>query len=176
MTNRSQYMHSPNPNNGLSTEDQLAISQTLLPPIALLSTHLSYLRATLAQTSVTMLYRRIALRLAEHILQRQILYRGNVTLQEGKTILAECELWVETCQAALGGAIGGGRNRVEAPWLKLLEAGRLIGAEGQTWDTAVEITFGVKNEEEWETSMVDLIGFSEISREEVGRLLRRRHN
>ncbi|KAJ7823548.1 TIP-1 family-domain-containing protein [Mycena olivaceomarginata] len=60
---------------------------------------------------MTALYRRIAARLAEHILQRQILYRGHITALEGR----------RSRGAGLGGALIGGRNRVEAPWLVGLE-------------------------------------------------------
>ncbi|KAK0456418.1 TIP-1 family-domain-containing protein [Armillaria borealis] len=163
----------PNP-NAESGQDEVAVSQTLLAPIALLSTHLSYIRATLPQSTVTLLYRRIASRLSEHIMQRQILYRGNVTVREAREAHAEGELWVETSQGGLAGALGGGRNRVEAPWSKLLEAGRLIAAEGPAWDKAVDFTFGAKSADEWDAAMVEITGFSELSREEVGRILRRR--
>ncbi|KAK0233270.1 TIP-1 family-domain-containing protein [Armillaria fumosa] len=164
---------SPNP-NAEPEQDEIAVSQTLLAPIALLSTHLSYIRATLPQSTVTLLYRRIASRLSEHIMQRQILYRGNITVREAREAQVECELWVKTSQGGLVGALGGGRNRVEAPWSKLLEAGRLIAAEGPAWDKAVDFTFGAKSADEWDAAMVEITGFSELSREEVGRILRRR--
>ncbi|KAF8993873.1 RINT-1 family protein [Hymenopellis radicata] len=165
----SAMISNPNP------DAHIAVSQTLLAPIALLSTHLAYIRSTVPVTSLTSLYRRIATRLSEHIMQRQILYRGNVSLTEAKYIHAECELWVETSHGALAGALGGGRNRVESPWSKLLEAGRLIAAEGDSWTKAVDSTFGTAvSEGDWETHIVDVTGYSELSREEVGRILRRR--
>lgn len=155
--------------------DEIAVSQTLLAPIALLSTHLSYLRATLHLASVNTLYRRIAGRLSEHIMQRQITYRGNVSLAEAKQIHAECELWVDTSSGALAGALGGGRSRVEGPWAKLLEAGRLIDLEGEGWDRAIHSTFSPTTPpEEWESVIMELSGFSELSRDDVGRILRRR--
>ncbi|EEB99355.1 hypothetical protein MPER_00980, partial [Moniliophthora perniciosa FA553] len=147
---------------------------TLLGPLALLSAHLTYIKATLSKATVTALYRRIASRLAEHILQRQILYRGEITLAQGKMVLAEGELWVETCQTSLAGVLGGGRKRVEAPWFKLLQAGRVVAAEGEMWDHISEATFGGKSEEEWEHVMIDMTGGVEMNREEVGRILRRR--
>ncbi|KAJ7124750.1 TIP-1 family-domain-containing protein [Mycena crocata] len=162
---------SPNPNQVL---DDMALSQTLLGPISLLSAHLTYLRTTLPQTIMTVLYRRIAARLAEHILQRQILYRGHFNGQDGKLIHAECELWVETCHSGLGGALSGGRNRVEAPWLKLLQAGRLVGLEGKSWESVGRLTFGTQGQEEWEEFMVEVTGASEISREQVQRILKSR--
>ncbi|KAK7468575.1 hypothetical protein VKT23_003079 [Stygiomarasmius scandens] len=158
------------------TPEEVVVSQTLLAPIALLSTHLSYLKETLPQHVVTVLYRRIASRLSEHILQRQILYRGAVTLEQGKGILVECELWVETCHLGLGGALGGGRARVEAPWLKLLQAARLIASEGEGKDRISDATFGATSQDDWEAVIVNTIGICEISREEVGRILRRRQS
>ncbi|KAF9065415.1 TIP-1 family-domain-containing protein [Rhodocollybia butyracea] len=155
-------------------QDDFTLSQTLLAPIALLSTHLTYMRATLSQKTLTPLYRRIASRLAEHLLQRQILYRGSFTTMEGKVIYAECEIWVETCRAVLLQVFGGSRNRVEAPWLRLIEAGRLVGAEDELRDKIVTATFGSTDEEEWEGVMVQVVGSGELSREEVGRILRRR--
>ncbi|KAF7340034.1 hypothetical protein MVEN_01921300 [Mycena venus] len=164
---------SSNPNRQTAADD-LALSQTLLGPISLLSTHLTYLRDTLPQTVMTALYRRIAARLAEHILQRQILYRGHISGLEGRAIHAECELWVETCQAGLGGALSGGRNRVEAPWLKLLQAGRLVGLEGDVWDKVGRVTFGTQDQTEWEDLMLEITGSSELPREEVQRILKSR--
>ncbi|KAJ7785875.1 TIP-1 family-domain-containing protein [Mycena metata] len=165
---------SPNPNRHAAADDDLSLSQTLLGPISLLSTHLTYLRTTLPQTVMTALYRRIAARLAEHLLQRQILYRGHISPVEGRAIHAECELWVETCQAGLGGALSGGRNRVEAPWLKLVQAGRLIDLEGGTWEKVQRGTFGTQNQEAWADLMLEVTGSSEIPREEVQRILKNR--
>ncbi|KAJ7630533.1 TIP-1 family-domain-containing protein [Roridomyces roridus] len=165
---------SPNPNQ--HAEDDIAVSQTLLGPISLLSTHLAYLRTTLPQTIMTSLYRRVAGRLAEHILQRQILYRGQISALEGKTIHVECELWVETCQSALGGALSGGKNRVEAPWLKLLQAGRLVGLEGDAWENVEDDTFGTRGQEEWEDLMLEVTGASEIPRAEVQRIMKSRED
>ncbi|KAJ7071449.1 RINT-1 family protein [Mycena amicta] len=149
-----------------------ATTSPSLGPISLLSTHLTYLRTTLPQNTMTAIYRRIASRLAEHILQRQILYRGQISRQDGKSIHAECELWVETCQTGLGGALGGGRVRVERPWLRLLQAGRLLGLEGDSWNTARDGTFGARGADEWEELMLDLCGASELTREEVHRIIK----
>ncbi|KAJ7225939.1 RINT-1 family protein [Mycena pura] len=164
---------SPDPNRPPALD--IALSQTLLGPISLLSTHLTYLCTTLPQTTMTALYRRIAARLAEHILQRQILYRGHISRQECKPIHAECELWVETCQTELGGALSGGRARVEAPWLKLLQAGRLIDLEGDGWDKVRASMFGTQRDE-WEDIMVEVTGASELPREDVQRILRNRND
>ena len=93
-------------------------------------------------------------------------------------VRAEAELWVETCLAAVGNAApaagGMGKQRVEAPWAKLLQVGRLVGAESEVWDGAVSATFGTTEEAEWEQTMLELTGVSELSREDVSKLLRRR--
>ncbi|KAF5356120.1 hypothetical protein D9756_004054 [Leucocoprinus leucothites] len=169
---------SPDPNlsEDPSTPEAPLISQTLLAPLTLFSTHLAYLLSTLSQTSFTALYRRISANLAEHILHRQILFRGTFGVPEGRTILAECELFVETCNGALAGAGGlpGGKARVEAPWGKLLQAGRLVALEGDVWDKIVNVTFGVSSQEDWEEVMRSVTGYSELSRDSVGNVLRRR--
>lgn len=165
-----------NPSSDTNSPEAPLISQTLLAPLTLLSTYLSFLLSTLSQTSFTALYRRIATHLAEHILHRQILFRGTFDVSEGRRILAECELWVETCQGAVSGGghggLPGGRGRVEAPWGKLLQAGRLVGLEGDVWEKIVDSTFGVSTQAEWEEMMRNTTGFSELSREVVGRILR----
>ena len=100
------------------------------------------------------------------------MYRGRsrMTLQEAKTVLAEAELWVETCRVALKEE----RGRVEAPWRPFLQAARLLAAEGDAWDTVVNATFGMASDGEWEEVMLDSVGLSEFPREEVQGILRRR--
>lgn len=152
------------------------MSPSLLMPIALLSSHLKFLRSALPETTFTTLYRRVATRISEHILQRQIQYRGRhrLTLVQGKTIGAECELWVETCQSALSGSSS--RARVGAPWLRLLEAGRLVAAEGEVWHKLVNGTFGTTEDGEWETLVENALGLCEIERMEVSQILRTRED
>lgn len=154
--------------------DDITVSTTLLMPIALLSSQLSFLRSALPQTVVTNIYRSIASRLSEHIFHRQILYGGRhrLTLAEGKNIVAECELWMETCQAALSGSSN--RARVEAPWSRLLEGARLVAAEGEVWDNLVDGTFGTGDDEEWEALVEEMVGICEISREHVAQVLQSR--
>lgn len=154
-----------------SPEDGISLAPTLLRPIALLSTHLSFIQSVLPQATTVNLYRRIASHIASHVLQRAIFYRGRarVSPQEGKTILAESELWVETCRVALG---RGERARIEGPWRRLLQASRLVGLEGQAWQTAVDVTLGVTGDAEWEDAMIQAVGFAELTREETEQILR----
>jgi hypothetical protein len=156
--------------------DDFTLPQSLLVPVALLSSHLTFLRTVLSPATLTALYRRITSRLAEYILQRQIKHRGRFSAREGKLFCAEYELWVASCDTALGGALGGGRARVEAPWAKLLQVGSLVGAEGGPWSTLLDATFGVQSDDEWEEMLTQMLGSIELEREEVAQLLRRRED
>ncbi|TFY64757.1 hypothetical protein EVG20_g5839, partial [Dentipellis fragilis] len=104
----------------------IALPPALLSALAVLSAHLSFLVRTLPQSTALALYRQIAARLATHILQRAVFYRGHQRLSaaEGRVLQGECELWVETSRQALGSAGAGSKGRVEGPWRRLLEAGR----------------------------------------------------
>ena len=141
--------------------------------MALLSSHLTFLQSTVPQATVTSLYRQIASRLSTHILQREITFRGRnrISPTVGKMIMAECELWAETCRLALSRA---GATRAEAPWRTLLQAGRLVGIDGDQLQKVSAATFGATQDHDWERVLIEVIGLSELSREEVGQVLHSR--
>lgn len=110
-----------------------------------------------------------------HILQRAILYRRphEVTEAERKALQRESELWVETCRLALPGA----GERVEVPWRRLVEAGRVLGADDEVWARILKVTFDDNvGAEEWETRVAELIDGTELSREETRMISRTRED
>jgi len=167
--------HNSQPSSATSADSlDMAVSQTLLVPITALSTHLGALKGVVPRTIMTALYRRIAKRIADFIFHQQIMYRGSFSLFEGRVIYSEVELWVETCCAAAEQALGGGRQRVQAPWTKTLQAARLVSFDGDEWEKVKDLTFGAKGDTQWEDGLADLLGSPELDRDEVGTLLRRR--
>ncbi|KAF7792494.1 hypothetical protein EIP86_003535 [Pleurotus ostreatoroseus] len=157
------------PEQSSSTDEAVALPSTLLAPFALLSSQLTLLQSTLPQTTVRSLYTRTASHLAQHILQRAIMYRGRARISpaEGRALRAECELWAETSRVALARMAG----RSEAPWRPLLQAARVVGAQGEEWTRVVDATLGPTTDEEWERVMVDVVGFAELGREEVSQVI-----
>ena len=125
------------------------------------------------------LYRKITARISNGILQRMIVQRGpgGISVKEGRAIATECELWLETSKAALSCGGGGGRvvaRLVEGPWKRLVEAGRLLALQGSEWDRVRALTFGTSRDEDWEQGILEIVGFSELRRDEVQTVLRTR--
>lgn len=161
-----------------SESNDIEIASTLLTPISLLSSHIAFIQSVLPAKTLADLYRRVATRLSAHILQRMIMYRGQgrIGAAEARTIMSECELWLETCRIALS---QGGRRQgklVEGPWRRLVEAGRLLGAQGEDWKKIRELTFGRSEDEEWEQGILAIVGMSELTRDEVGTVLKTRED
>jgi RAD50-interacting protein 1 len=155
-------------------QTDLFISPTLLPALSILSSHLKALHRILPRASMNSVYRRIGSHLNTHILQRSILYRRphEVTDVERKALQRESELWVETCRLALPGS----GERVEVPWRRLAQAGRVLGADDEVWMQILKLSFEDVNVEEWETRVADLVGGTELSREEIRMIARTRED
>ncbi|KAF8446227.1 TIP-1 family-domain-containing protein [Boletus edulis BED1] len=158
----------------------VAVSSTLLPAVALLSSHLAFLRNTLPASVVTRLYRRTASRISEHVLQRQVLFRpgltrgaarNGLTRTQARVVQAECELWAETSQVAMNTS----RARIEKPWSRLLAAGRLLGADLQQHEKLLDAIFGGKSDG-WEELLdnVTALGSGGLGMDEVKTVLRLR--
>ncbi|KAF8559367.1 RINT-1 family protein [Imleria badia] len=156
---------------------EAAVPSTLLPAVALLSSHLAFLRSTLPASVVTRIYRRTASRISEHVLQRQVLFRPGLTRSSGLTrtqarvVQAECELWAETSQVAMNTS----RGRIEKPWSRLLAAGRLLGADLQKHERLLDALFGGRSDG-WEELLdnVTELGSGGLGMDEVKTVLRLR--
>ena len=156
------------------THSDIFISPALLPALSILSSHLTALHRTLPRANMNTIYRRIGSHLNTHILQRAILYRrpGEVTDVERKSLQRESELWVETCRLALPGAGG----RVEVPWRRLVQAGRVLGANDEVWTRILKVSFDDVRMEEWENRISELIDGADLSREEIRMIARTRED
>ncbi|KAH9050479.1 TIP-1 family-domain-containing protein [Lactarius hengduanensis] len=149
----------------------IAISPTLLPALSALSSHLSLLRRTLPRAPTSSIYRRIGSHLCTHVLQRAILYRRarEITDDERRVLQRESELWVETCRIALPDA----GERVEVPWRRLVQAGRILGANDEAWEQILGVSFDNLGQE-WGPRITGLIDGADLTREEVRMIARAR--
>ena len=157
---------------------EIEIPSTLMAPVSLFSSFLAYFRSSLSSRMFADLYRKTAARISDVILHRMILNGGpgKISVKEGKSIATECELWVETSRAALSGG-GGGRGitrLVEGPWKRLVEAGRLLALQGSERDRVKALTYGTARDEDWEQGILEVVGFSDLRRDEVQTVLRTR--
>ena len=151
----------------------ISISPTLIPALSALSSHLSLLRRTLPHAPTSSIYRRICSHLCTHILQRAILYRRarEITSDERRILQRESELWVETCRIALPDA----GERVEVPWRRLVQAGRILGANDELWEQILRLSFDDQNlDQEWGPLITELVDGADLSREEVRMIARTR--
>lgn len=148
-----------------------------MSPVSLLSSYLTYFQSSLSTRVLADLYRKIAGRVSNVILEKMILQRGigMIGLKEGKAVMTECEVWVETSRAALSGGGGRGVSRlVEAPWRRLVQAGRLLALQGPERDRIKDLTFGTTTDEDWERGILEVMGFSELRRDDAQVVLRTR--
>ncbi|KAI0308040.1 TIP-1 family-domain-containing protein [Multifurca ochricompacta] len=152
-----------NQGSGSSHPSDISISPTLLPALSVLSSHLSALRRTVPRATTSSIYRR-----------RAILYRRprEVTDAERKALQREGELWVETCRLVLPEA----GERVEVPWRRLLQAGRILGADDEDWAQILKVSFDDLGQEDWELKVTELIYGAELTREEVRMIARTRED
>ena len=167
------------PSTGSQRDYEIEIPSTLMVPVSLFSSYLVYFQSSLSTRMLSDLYRKITARISNAVLQKMIFQRGpgRVSAKEGRAIATECELWLQTCRAALSGGGGGGRavgRLIEAPWRRLVEAGRLLALQGSEWDRIKALTFGTTGDDDWEQGILDVVGFSELRRDEVQTILRTR--
>lgn len=167
----SQFLLSLSSNS--APHSDITISPTLLPALSALSSHLSFLRRTLPRAPTSSIYRHIGSHLCTHILQRAILYRRarEITSVERRVLQREGELWVETCRLALPDA----GEHVEVPWRRLVQAGRILGANDEVWEQILEVSFD-DGGQEWGPRITELIDGADLSREEVRMIVRTRED
>jgi len=161
---------------------EIEIPSSLMAPVSLFSSYLTYFQSSLSARMSADLYRKITTRISNAILHKMIVQRGpgRIGVKEGRAIATECELWLETSRVGLsggGGGGGGGRSvarLVEGPWKRLVEAGRLLALQGSEWDRVKALTFGTAGDEDWEQGILEIVGFSELRRDEVQTVLHTR--
>lgn len=172
-----QYDEEP-PIESQQRDYEIEIPSTLMVPVSLFSSYLVYFQSSLSTRMLSDLYRKIAARISSVVLHRMVFQRGlgSVSVKEGRAIATECELWLETSRAALSGGGGsGGRGvgrLVEGPWRRLVEVGRLLALQGSELDRIKALTFGTTGDDDWEQGILEVVGFSELRRDEVQTVLR----
>ena len=84
-----------------------------------------------------------------------------MTSRDGRVVLEEANLWVEASRLALSGSV----RRVDRPWARLLEAGRLLSLEGEAFTQVVNaVRLGRDDECK---KIMDELGVNGLSQGEV---------
>ncbi|KAG8953229.1 hypothetical protein FRC04_002639 [Tulasnella sp. 424] len=168
----SQYEKTESENVGES--NALSIPATLVSPVSLLSSEISFLAQTLPTAEVTGMYRRVATSLATHIIQRSVSHRGKAqfTPAEGQAFKDECATLVETCRMALSRGGAALAKRADLPWQSLTDVAAIVGVPETEFDKVVVAAFD-RDDTEFEQAMKE-IGVRALSRIDVQNFLRAR--
>ncbi|KAL7410048.1 TIP-1 family-domain-containing protein [Mrakia frigida] len=171
------------------SEDQPTLPPTLLTPLTILSTHLTYLSTLLPPSTYVSatLYRSIVSHLSYHIIQRAV-KAGWSKFSEvgGKEFESEVQAWIESSRIGLRSATaakgaGRGGKGVERPWRKMREMGTLVGLpaaekgdgeEGMRFREVVELMQDGGEEDEKKVRKV--LDVKELTRAEILEVLKRR--
>lgn len=167
-----QYDKTGSENVGES--NALSIPATLVSPISLLSSEISFLAQTLPTAEVTGLYRKVATSLATYIIQRSVSHRGKAqfTPTEGQAFKDECSTWVETCRMALSSGGVALAKRADPPWQRLTDVAAVVGVPEADFEKVVAGVFD-QDDAEFEQAMKE-IGVRALSRMDVQNFLRAR--
>ncbi|KAG8971230.1 hypothetical protein FRB90_010563 [Tulasnella sp. 427] len=168
----SQYDKTEHEDAGES--NALSIPATLVSPISLLSSEISFLAQTLPTAEVTGLYRRVASSLASHIIQRSVSHRGKGQFSpaEGQAFKDECGTWVETSRMALARGGAALAKRADLPWQSLTDVAAVVGVPESEFEKVVAAAFD-HGDSEFEVVMKQ-IGVRALSRADVQNFLRAR--
>ncbi|KAG9013900.1 hypothetical protein FRB93_000281 [Tulasnella sp. JGI-2019a] len=156
----------------------LSMPATLVAPISLLSSCLTFLSQSVPEATTTALYRRIAAIVTQNIIQRVIVGRGRHQFSpaDGYAFKDECGMWVEASRMALFG--GSARDdprlakRVEHPWQELTNVATIVGWPEKTLVDIVNATLDGEDAD-FEKAMIE-IGVRGLSRDNARGLLRSR--
>lgn len=169
---QSQYEKTESENADES--NALSIPATLVSPVSLLSSEISFLAQTLPTAEVTGMYRRVATSLATHIIQRSVSHRGKAqfTPAEGQAFKDECATLVETCRMALSSGGAALAKRADLPWQSLTDVAAIVGVPETEFDKVVAAAFD-RDDTEFEQAMKEF-GVQALSRTDVQNFLRAR--
>ncbi|CED85107.1 ER to golgi transport protein/RAD50-interacting protein 1 [Phaffia rhodozyma] len=176
-----------------ASDDPLSLPPTLIGPLRILSTHLTYLSTRLPPTTLSSIYRRVVSHLTTHLTHRTI-FGGwsKFTCLGGRALRRELDGWIDTSKAALGGKV----KRPEGPWRRLTDIARVLSipsdegndadadadeddgfAEEITGKDGERITLSVVKDtlaRESDEGLRDRLGLVELDKREVIEVLRRR--
>ena len=122
----------------------------------------------LPPSSVSIFYRQIASGLSAYILSRTFKQRsrGKLVEQNGQTLEAEAQLWLQCCRQAVGKVV----RRVDIPWRSLMEAAVLINTPGgPSLTSLVQIAWHSSPDEY--VQRIEEAGVQRLSREQVKEVL-----
>ncbi|KAG8885666.1 hypothetical protein FRB97_000109 [Tulasnella sp. 331] len=131
----------------LSAEtNALSLPATLVAPISLLTSCLTFISQSVPETTTTTMYRRIAAAISKTIIQRCIVGRGRHQFSpaDGYAFKDECAMWVQAGRVALSGGSTQDNprlaKRVEHPWQELTDVAAIIGLPEEELADVAKVT------------------------------------